>query len=61
MAKGRKDLKRGQLEGLDVYVAGKTTLNDLSGRHISMKHDLRNTTRNNTFICMTGLSEIHLD
>ena len=41
------NLKRDQLDGLDVYVAGRATLNDLFDRYISMKHDLRNTTRTN--------------
>ena len=37
-------LKKDQLDGLDVYVAGRATLNDVFDRYISMKHDLRNTT-----------------
>ena len=41
------NLKRDQLDGLDVYVSGRATLNDLFDRYISMKHDLRHTTRTN--------------
>ncbi len=37
------NLKRDQLDGLDVYVAGRATLNDLFDRYISMKRDLRYT------------------
>lgn len=40
-------LKRDQLDGLDVYVAGKATINFVFDRYISMKYDLRKTTRSN--------------
>lgn len=40
-------LKRDQLDGLDVYVAGKATINFVFDRYISTKYDLRNTTRAN--------------
>lgn len=40
-------LKRDQLDGLDVYVAGKATINFVFDRYISTKYDLRKTTRAN--------------
>ena len=40
-------LKRDQLDGLDVYVAGKATINYVFDRYISMKHDIRKTTKSN--------------
>lgn len=36
-----------QLDGLDVYVSGKATVNDTFDRYISAKYDLRETTRSN--------------
>lgn len=36
-----------QLDGLDLYVAGKATINDTYDRYISTKYDLRATTRSN--------------
>lgn len=41
------NLKKDQLDGLDVYIAGRATLNDVFDRYISLKRDLRNTTRSN--------------
>ena len=40
-------LKRDQLDGLDVYVAGKATINFVFDRYRSTKYDLRKTTRAN--------------
>ena len=40
-------LKRDQLDGLDVYVAGNATVNYVFDRYISMKHDIRKTTKAN--------------
>ncbi len=40
-------LKKDQLDGLDVYVAGEATLNFVFDRFITMKHNLRGTTRSN--------------
>ena len=40
-------LKKDQLDGLDVYVAGRATLNVVFDRYISMKHDFRNTMKSN--------------
>lgn len=42
-----KQLIRDQLDGLDLYVAGKASINDTFDRYISMKHDLRMSTRSN--------------
>lgn len=42
-----KQLLKDQLDGLDLYVAGKATVNDTYDRYISTKHDLRETTRSN--------------
>lgn len=41
------DIKRNQLSGLDIYLAGRATLNDTFDRYMSLKHDLRDTTRSN--------------
>lgn len=40
-------LKRDQLDGLSTYIAGKATLNYVFDRYISMKYDLRESTRSN--------------
>lgn len=40
-------LKKDQLDGLDVYVAGKATLNFVFDRYISTKYDLRKSTHSN--------------
>ena len=40
-------LRRDQLDGLDVYVAGVATVNDVFDRYISMKYNLRHTTKTN--------------
>lgn len=42
-----KKLMKDQLDGLDLYVAGKATINDTFARYISTKVDLRETTRSN--------------
>ena len=42
-----KQLMKDQLDGLDLYVAGKATVNDVYDRYISTKCDLRITTRSN--------------
>lgn len=40
-------LKKDQLDGLDVYMAGNATLNFVFDRYMSTKYDLRKTTRSN--------------
>lgn len=40
-----KQLMKDQLDGLDLYVAGKATLNDTFDRYMSTKYDLREHTR----------------
>lgn len=47
LRKKKDELKRDQLDGLDVYVAGKATINFVFDRYLSMKHDLRKTTKAN--------------
>ena len=42
-----KKLVRDQLDGLDLYVAGKATVNDTFDRYLSTKFQLRDTTRSN--------------
>lgn len=42
-----KQLTKDQLDGLDLYVAGKATINDTFDRYMSTKYDLRETTRSN--------------
>lgn len=44
LRKKEDELKRAQLDGLDLYVQGRATLNDLFDRYISLKTDLRPTT-----------------
>src|SRR5699024_2895946 len=38
-------LLKDQLDGLDIYVAGKATLNETFDRYISTKYNLRESTR----------------
>lgn len=40
-------LKKDQLDGLDIYVAGNATLNFVFDRYISTKYNLRKSTRSN--------------
>lgn len=40
-------LMRDQLDGLDVYAAGKATINDTFDRYMATKYDLRESTRSN--------------
>ena len=42
-----KKLVRDQLDGLDLYAAGKATVNDTFDRYLSTKFQLRETTRSN--------------
>ena len=49
-----KQLMKDQLDGLDLYVAGKATINDTYDRYISTKYDLRAT----TITCIIALSDI---
>lgn len=42
-----EQLKKDQLDGLDVYVAGKADVNFLFDRYISTKTELRSTTYSN--------------
>lgn len=39
-------LKRAQLDGLDLYAAGKATVNDTFERYMATKYELRDSTRN---------------
>lgn len=41
-----QQLQRDQLDGLDLYVAGKATVNDTFDRYMTTKYDLRDSTRN---------------
>ena len=42
-----KRLMKDQLDGLDIYIAGKATVNFVFDRYISLKTNLRETTRSN--------------
>lgn len=42
-----KQLMKDQLDGLDLYVAGKATVNDTFDRYMSTKYDLRSSTKSN--------------
>ena len=41
------ELTKNQLDGLDIYVAGKATVNFVFDRYMSLKTNLRQTTRSN--------------
>lgn len=40
-----QELQRNQLDGLDLYAAGKATINDTFDRYMATKYDLRDSTR----------------
>jgi len=40
-----EQLKRDQLDGIESYIAGKVTLNEAFDRYITLKRDLRTTTK----------------
>ena len=40
------ELQRQQLDGLDLYAAGKATVNDTFDRYMATKFELRDSTRN---------------
>lgn len=42
-----KKLLKNQLDGLDIYVSGKATVNMVFDRYISLKTNLRETTKSN--------------
>lgn len=42
-----RELMKMQLDGLDLYAAGRATINDTFDRYISLKYDLRETTKTN--------------
>lgn len=42
-----KQLMRDQLDGLDLYVSGRATINDTFDRYMSTKYELKETTRSN--------------
>lgn len=42
-----KQLLKDQLDGLDLYVAGRATVNNVFDRYMSIKHNLRESTRSN--------------
>ena len=44
-----KKLMKDQLDGLDLYAAGKATVNDTFDRYMSTKFDLRDSTRSGYF------------
>ena len=50
-------LTKDQVDGLDIYVAGKATVNFVFDRYMSLKTNLRQTTRSN-YLYMTALSVI---
>ena len=51
-------LTKDQMDGLDIYVAGKATVNFVFDRYMSLKTNLRQTPGATIFICMTALSVI---
>ena len=42
-----KELMKNQLDGLDVYVAGRATINNVFDRYMAIKHNLRDSTLSN--------------
>lgn len=42
-----KELIKNQLDGLDLYVAGRATINNVFDRYMAIKHNLRDSTRSN--------------
>lgn len=42
-----KELMKNQLDGLDLYVAGRATINNVFDRYMAIKHNLRDSTRSN--------------
>lgn len=46
-----KKLMKDQLDGLDLYVQGRATINDTFDRYMATKYDLRETTRSNYLYC----------
>ena len=54
-------LMKDQMDGLDIYVAGKATVNFVFDRYMSLKSNLKPTPRVIIFICMTDLSGTHLE
>ncbi len=47
LRKKEDQLKRDQLDGLDLYTSGRATINDTFDRYISTKYELRDSTRSN--------------
>lgn len=43
----KKELMKNQLDGLDLYVAGRATINNVFDRYMAIKHNLRDSTRSN--------------
>lgn len=54
-------LMKDQMDGLDIYVAGKATVNFVFDSYMSLKNNLNQRPRAIIFICMTDLSGIHLE
>ena len=46
LRKKEERLHRDQLDGLDIYAAGRATVNDTFDRYMATKYELRDTTRN---------------
>lgn len=42
-----KQLMKNQLDGLDLYVSGRATINNVFDRYMAIKHNLRESTRSN--------------
>ena len=47
MGYARKDVEKNQMDGLDIYVAGKATVNFVFDRYMSLKSNLKPTTKSN--------------
>lgn len=54
-------LMKDQMDGLDIYVAGKATVNFVFDRYMSLKNNLNQRPGVIIFICMTDLSGTHLE
>ena len=47
LRKGEAQLMKDQMDGLDIYVAGKATVNFVFDRYMSLKNNLKLTTKSN--------------
>ena len=59
MRKGEAQLMKDQMDGLDIYVARKATVNFVFDRYMSLKNNLKPTTKSNYVDNRYDLTMIH--